>query len=240
MKRLALLSVCGSLLLLWGPWLTLPRTEASQSPSSAVKPPVYVYDFELDVAPPGSTTQTPGSVQQLPPNVTIDGQAFANQQPRNKPLDPEQEKRKHASELVNWMSAGLIAELQKAGYSASRLHAGDGRPDSGVAIRGIFTEIDPENHWRRAVIRSADDSGKMQAVVSVANLAKPDQAMYEIAPLPGNEAKPGAVITLSPYVPLTKYDLDKKADQPALQVIAARAVKDMTALLTANPAALTQ
>lgn len=224
--------VCATCLAGW-------RANAGQSPASAVKPAVYVYDFELDVAPPGSPRQV--SEQDLRSDVTSAAAAlFPNQQPRKKPVDPEEEKRKHASELVNLMSASLIAELQKAGYTASRLHRGDGRPESGVAIRGIFTEIDPENHWRRAVIRSADDSGKMQAVVSVSNLAKPEQAMYEIAPLPGNEPKPGAVITLSPYVPLTKYDLDKKADQPALQAIAARVVKDVTALLAANPAALTQ
>jgi hypothetical protein len=238
MKTLAYSLGCAWMLILCATWPGSWRANASQSPASAVKPPIYVYDFELDVAPPGSPTQVSG--QDLPSNVTSTAaMLFPNQQPRKKPVNPEEEKRKHASELVNWMSASLIAELQKAGYSANRVHAGE-RPGSGVAIRGIFTEIDPQNHWRRAVIRSADDSGKMQAVVSVANLAKPEQAMYEIAPLPGNEAKPGAVITLSPYVPLTKYDLDKKADQPALQAIAARMVKDLTALLATNPAAFTQ
>ena len=238
MKRTVLIVTCALMLVLCATCLAGWGANAGQSPASAVKPPIYVYDFELDVAPPGSPTQISG--QDFPSDVASAAAAlFPNQQPRKKALNPEEEKRKHASELVNWMSAGLIAELQKAGYTADRVHAGE-RPGSGVAIRGIFTEIDPQNHWRRAVIRNADDSGKMQAVVSVANLAKPEQAMYEIAPLPGNEAKPGAVITLSPYVPLTKYDLDKKADQPALQAIAARMVKDLTALLAANPAAFTQ
>lgn len=230
MKRLAQILFCVSFLIFWG--MSLTRAWG-QSPASAVKPPVYIYDFELDVAPPGSATPAPGAAQQPPPADS------AGQQPRAKPLNPEQEKRKHASELVNWMSASLIAELQKAGYIANRQHTGD-RPETGVAIRGIFAEVDPQNHWRRAVIRSADDSGKMQALVSVSNLAKPEQAMYEIAHLPGNEPKPGAVITLSPYVPLTKYEVDKKSDQPAFQAIASRVVKDLTSLLAANPAALTQ
>ena len=178
--------------------------------------------------PPASTGSTPST-----------GGAQAPQ-PGGKSLTPEQEKRKHASELVNWMSASLITELQKAGYGVNRLHGGDSRPGSGVGIRGLFAEIDKENHWRRALIRGADDSGKMQALVSVANLAKPEQALYEIAQLPGNEPKPGAVITLSPYVPLTKYEVDKQADQAAFQVVASRIVKDLAALLAANPAALTQ
>lgn len=240
MKRIALVLFGGCCFVFAGTFLSRVWGSAAQSPASAVKPTIYVADFELDVAPPNRANQAPGntpaSLVSIPPSVT-DARA---QQPGTKPLTPEQEKRKHANELVNWMSATLMAELRKAGYSANRFDAGDGPPSSGVVIRGIFAEIDNENHWRRALIRGADDSGKMQAVVSVANLARPEQAMYEIAPLPGNEAKPGAVITLSPYVPLTKYELDKQADQAAFQVVASQIVRDLTALLTANPAAWTQ
>jgi hypothetical protein len=80
----------------------------------------------------------------------------------------------------------------------------------------------------------------MQALVAVANLAKPEQALYEIAQLPGNDDRPGAVITLSPYVPLTKFDLGKDANEDAFQKVAPRIVADLTALLNANPAALSQ
>jgi hypothetical protein len=45
------------------------------------------------------------------------------------------------------------------------------------------------------------------------------------------------VITLSPYVPLAKFDLDKDAPEEAFQKTAARIVSDLTALLNANPAA---
>jgi hypothetical protein len=104
----------------------------------------------------------------------------------------------------------------------------------------LFAEIDSENHWRRAVIRTAGDSGKMQALVSVGNLAKPDQALYEIANLPGNENKPGAVITLSPYVPLAKFDLSKDANEEVFKGIAPRIVSDLTTLLNNNPSAMSQ
>jgi hypothetical protein len=153
---------------------------------------------------------------------------------------PDDDPRKLASHLVDLMSTKLLLALQKAGYSATRMHQGDARPDSGVQIRGLFAEVDNENHWRRAVIRSADDSGKMEALVAVANLSKPDQALYEIAHLPGNEDKPGAVITLSPYVPLTKFDLSKDADENVFKAIAPRIVNDLTDLLNRNPAALTE
>jgi hypothetical protein len=109
-----------------------------------------------------------------------------------------------------------------------------------VAIRGLFAEVDDENHWRRALIRTATDSGKMEALVVVANLAKPDQALYEIAHLPGNDNIPGAVITLSPYVPLTKFDVSKDAKEDVFQRIAPQVVNDLTALLSANPAAISE
>ena len=192
-----------------------------QATTSATKPTVYVADFEIDVAP------TPGG-----PGATA--------APQQGKLSPEEEARKLAGRLVELMSSKVIAALQKAGYSTVRMHRGDARPDSGVQIRGVYAEVDTENHWRRAVIRNSDDSGKMQALVAVANLSKPEQKLYEIAQLPGNEDKPGAVITLSPYVPLAKFDLSKDAKEDVFQKIAPRIVDDLTALLNANPAALTQ
>lgn len=153
---------------------------------------------------------------------------------------PQDDPQKLANHLVELMSTKLVAALQKAGYSAVRMRGGDARPDSGVQIRGLFAEVDSENHWRRAVIRTATDNGKMQALVAVANLAKPDQALYEIANLPGNEDKPGAVITLSPYVPMTKHELSKDANEDVFKGIAPRVVNDLTELLQRNPFAIPQ
>jgi hypothetical protein len=183
-----------------------------QTPTSAPKPTVYVSDFQIDVLPP----------------------------PEPAVQKPEDDPQKLANRLVELMSTKLLVALQKAGYSAMRLRGGDARPDSGVQIRGLFVEVDSENHWRRAVIRTVTDNGKMQALVAVANLAKPEQALYEIAQLPGNEDKPGAVITLSPYVPLTKYELSKDANEDVFKGIAPRVVNDLTELLKSNSFAIRQ
>jgi Domain of unknown function (DUF4410) len=179
-----------------------------------------VSDFEIDVVAP------------QPRGRTATPQAGGEKQ--------DDDPRTLANRLVELMSTKLVAALRKAGYTAVRMHEGDERPDSGVRIRGLFAEVDNENQWRRAVIRSAGDSGKMQVLVSVGNLAKPDQAMYEIANVPGNENKPGAVITLSPYVPLTRFELSKDANEDVFKGIAPRIVSNLTALLNANPAAMTQ
>jgi hypothetical protein len=195
--------------------------EGPQTATSAAKPTAYVSDFEIDVVTSGSASGVAAAPQA--------GAQAADDDPR-----------KRARLLVELMSTKLVAALQKAGYMAVRMQAGTARPDSGVWIRGVFAEIDNENHWHRAVIRTAGDSGKMQAVVSVANLAKPDQALYEIANVPGNENKPGAMITLSPYAPLTKFDLNKDANEDVFKGIASRIVADLTALLNANPSAMSQ
>lgn len=189
---------------------TSGAAKASQASTTFSKPPVYVSDFEIDVVPANPVSK------------------------------PEEDPHRQASRLVELMSTKVVAALQKAGYTATRMHPGDARPDTGAGIRGLFAEVDSENHWRRAVIRTATDSGKIEALVAVSNLAKPEQALYEIAQLHGNDPGPGAVITISPYVPLTKYDLGKDAKEDAFQQIAARIVRDLTDLLQRNPAAIPQ
>lgn len=203
-------------------------TVSMRAPTSASAPPksvpVYVNNFELDVLP-----ATPA--QKLAAAAAGDSSQLGakTEQP-----DPAQQ----ASRLVDLMATKLVAALEKAGHPAQRLRPGDGRPSNGLQIRGIFAEVDNENHWRRAVIRTGTDTGRMEAMVAVANLARPDQALYEIAHLPGNENKPGAVITLSPYVPLQKYDVDKDAGEELFARVASRVVADLNDLLNRNPAAL--
>lgn len=194
---------------------------AAKEPQAATssKPTVYVSDFEIDAVPSEPRNRAAGTRKA--------GAEVQDDDPRTQ-----------ASRLVELMSTKLLAALRKAGYTAVRMQPGAARPESGVRIRGLFAEIDNENHWRRAVIRTAGDSGKMQALVSVGNLAKPDQALYEIANVPGNENKPGAVITLSPYVPLTKFELNKDANEEVFKAIAPRIVSDLTALLNANSSAM--
>lgn len=214
MKTLARLLFIGAILLSanWSDGDASARRRRPQTPTAGPKPSVYVSDFQIDVLPPSGST----------------------------PQKPENDPQKLANHIVDLLSTKLLIALQKAGYPATRMRGGDARPDSGVQIRGLFAEVDNENHWRRAIIRTAADSGKIQALVVVANLAKPDQALYEIAHLPGNEDKPGAVITLSPYVPLTKYELSKDANEDMFRGIAVRVVNDLTELLQRNPAAISE
>lgn len=197
------------------------RGQEAQEPSSAPskKVPVYVANFELDVIP-----VLPAQRRAVP--------AANPSQPGAKPEPPDPIQLAH--HVVDTMAAKLVAALQKAGYPAQRLHPADDRPDYGVQIRGIFTEVDSQNHWTRAVIRSASDNGKMNAMVAVGNLARPDQTLYEIANLPGNTDSPGAIITLSPYLPLERFELTKDADDKAFAGIAFSVAADLDSLLSNN------
>jgi hypothetical protein len=203
--------------------LAATQPPVSRAKQTTTRPTVYVGDFELDVIPANPSQ----AAAKQPPRP---GQPAANEEEK----DPQEQ----AQRLVNLVATNLVQALQQAGYSARRLSKNQGRPGDGVEIRGIFAEVDKENHWRRAVMRTGAVSGAVQLLVTVANLAKPEQALYEVAHLPGNENKPGAVITLSPYVPLEKFSLDKDSSEDIIKKTASRLVADLSALLNANPAAV--
>jgi hypothetical protein len=214
--------------------LLLPGSVQAQALSS--KPTIYVSDFDLDVVP----AKPAPSTAPAPPTAAAPATAARRNggATENKDKDKDEDPVKFAARLVDAVSTNLMEALQKAGYTAQRLGRNAGRPDSGVQIRGLFAEIDKENHWRRGVIHTAAESGKMQLLVSIANLSKPEQALYEIAPLPGNANKPGAVITLSSYVPLEKFEIDKDINEDQIKKAAARVVSDLDKLIQANPAAV--
>jgi Domain of unknown function (DUF4410) len=213
----------------------LPQLAQAQAPGS--KPTIYVSDFDLDVVPekpaPSAPANTSAPSTQRP-GTPAKNAADKKAADKNKDEDPA----KFAARLVDLVSTNLVQALQSVGYNAQRLGRNAGRPDNGLQIRGLFAEIDKENHWRRGVIHTADDSGRFQLLVSVANLTKPEQALYEIARLPGNENKPGAVITLSSYVPLEKFEIDKDVKEDQIKKAAARIASDVDKLLNANPAAV--
>jgi len=139
---------------------------------------------------------------------------------------------------VEFMSITLVRELEKAGYAARRLRPGEARPEEGVGINGVFAEADEQNRLRRAVVGDAPSVGKMELFVGVSNLARPEQALYALAD-PKGENKPGAVITVSSYAPVAKFEMEKNATEKTVKDTASTIVADLTLLLNANIAAVT-
>jgi hypothetical protein len=188
---------------------------------------VYVSDFELDAVE--ANGKLAKSVPAVPPSAAAQ-------------LDPKREQGpvEQAGRLVDFMSATLVKELEKAGYSARRLRPGETRPTDGIRISGIFGEPDGQNQLHRAIVGTISGDGKMALFVGISNLARPDQAFYAAAEPSGTENKAGAVITVSSYAPVAKFDIEKNTTEKAVKDTATGIVADLRALLSANIVALTQ
>jgi hypothetical protein len=188
---------------------------------------VYVSDFELDAVDANGKLQK--SVPAIPPSNT----------PR---VDPRQEPSpvERAGRLVDFMSNALTKELQKAGYPTHRLRPGDARPSDGIRVSGIFGEPDAQNRLRRAVLGRVSADGKMLLFVGVANLARPDQALYAPADPVNGDNRAGAVITVSSYAPVAKFEIEQNATEKDVKDTAAGIVRDLGPLLSANAIASTQ
>lgn len=187
---------------------------------------VYVSDFELDVVA--------GKDEKGVPIVTPVSMAKNDAKKDDGSAD-------QASKLVDFLSASLVKELQKAGYTAARLRAGQTRPDEGIQIKGVFTEPDEDNHLRLAVMGSGINVGKMALFVGIGNLARPDQPLYTLVDLQGQanaQTKPGALINVSAYMPVAKFDVPKDATEKTVTDTAGTIVADLTTLLSANVASV--
>jgi hypothetical protein len=184
---------------------------------------VYVSDFELDVLH-GKEDKTPASV--AAPAAPSDAKK-------------EEGPAEQASRLVDLMSSTLVKELEQAGYTAHRLRPGEAKPSEGVAIRGVFAEPDEQNRLRRVVIGASSGAGKMALFVGVSNLSRPEQPLYAVADPTSSESTPGAVITVSAYAPVAKFEMPKFVTEKAVKDTASAIAADLTVLLNANIAAIT-
>jgi uncharacterized protein DUF4410 len=210
------------------PQVTQPSTQAPiATPAPDKSKIVYVSDFELDAV--NAEGKLEKSVPAIPPSTAAQ-------------LDPKREQGpvEQAGRLVDFMSATLVKELEKEGYSAHRLRPGETRPTDGIRISGIFGEPDEQNRLRRAVMGAFTADGKMSLFVGISNLARPDQALYAAADPSGTDTKAGSVITVSSYAPVAKFEIEKNTTEKAVNDTATGIVADLSALLSANVVALTQ
>ena len=204
------------------------RTAASREPqdeASSKSTVVYVSDFDLDVAHP-KEEKSPAPAN--PPAGQASGQ-------KKKETAFQQ-----ALRLNDSLGASLVKALEDAGYTAHRLRGWQPRPETGVRIQGVFAQVDEEGRLRRARIGSESAPAILQLFVSVSNLARPDQKLYEIAGARGGDEQFGPVITVSAYAPVAKFEMEKDPNEQALKELSAKMVTDLTALLKANPIAISQ
>ena len=220
--------------------------ESNGSPANSIV--VYVSDFELEVlngrtprhapsrnspsAISGNASTLPSTMQKdTPPDSSPKKSApapTADSQPDETPAE-------QADKLVNIMAENLATALQKAGFKVKRLRTGQALPAEGLRIRGVFAEPDEQNRVRRLLVGIDPTTPKMLLYVGVNNLARPQQPLYELANPPGNDSKHGPVITVTPYSPAVRFEMDRNATDSDFKKIASEIVADINALLIANP-----
>jgi hypothetical protein len=165
---------------------------------------IYVSDFELDAQ--NVNVDKGGPVGEVRPGIL--------ERPRKREQrDPEAQ----AKKLVDTMAKSLVEDLQKAGYKAQRLAAGEAQPSSGAWVHGIFTEVDEGNQRRRAVLGFGAGEAKMTLYVTLTDLAHPDIALYNVAKDDNSGKKIGAVVTMNPYVAAAKFVMEKNAPEKTVK-----------------------
>jgi len=179
---------------------------------------IYVSDFELDSA----NFQADQSMQR------------AQERPRliSGPLRRSKDPATEAQDLVNLMATDIVKDLTKAHYKAQRLLPGDVHPSQGVWVHGVFTELNEGNRRRRAVIGFGTGEAKMDLYVTMNDLSRPDRALYTTAASGESGKKPGAAITMNPYVAAAKFVMEKNAPEKTVKKTANDISKDIIAHLT--------
>jgi hypothetical protein len=190
---------------------------------------VYVTDFDVDLA---------GKDGKSTPVTVNPGASHASS--GNPPEAKQETAGERASRFVDFVSATLVKELEKQGYIARRLLAGDSRPDEGLKISGVFAEPDEENRLRRAVIGGGPSVGQMALFVSIGNLARPDQPLYAVVDPKTASNNVGPVITVSAYAPVARFEMPKNVTEKAVHDTASSIVTDLTQLLSTNVAVLSR
>jgi hypothetical protein len=195
----------------------------AQEPAAVQKPHVltftkdmtiYVSDFELDAE-----------------NVQVDqGAAVGQRRPgvlerpqKKEQQNPEAQKKK----LVDTLSQSIVSDLQKAGYKAQRLMPGDAKPAVGAWVHGVFTQADEGNRLHRAVIGFGSGQATMQLLVTLTDLASPQKPLYETSEKGASKDKPGAAISMNPYVAAAKFVMEKNASEKVIKSTAATISKDV-------------
>jgi hypothetical protein len=208
----------------------------SQAPSATKSEPsqvdqrnvIYVSDFDLD---PANFKQDKGGITgkgyllPAPPKASL----------RRKSQDRAEEARK----LVRLMSESLVAELQKAGYTAQPLVSTEPRPREGWLVIGVFTELNEGNQMRRALIGFGSGMSKMDLYVMLADASSAGHSLYETSAQKSDGKMPGAVIALNPYAGaagfVVKFGMTKNAPEKMVKQTASKIANELTKQLNAAP-----
>jgi hypothetical protein len=166
------------------------------------------------------------------PNTATPGPS-ASTAASKKPDADSDDPRVRTAKFVDLTATTFVKSLEHAGYSVKRLRNSASAPDSGVVIRGVFAQVDPDAGIRRAVYGGTPTDPSMLLFVGVGNLAKPQQTLYQVVS-PSTSGTLGPLIAVSAYAPISRYELAQEPSEDSLRHTADQFATDLTRLLNAN------
>jgi hypothetical protein len=177
------LAAAPALISLVPPWAAnaVPR----QSPDSvATSIPVYISDFELlasAVAPLAKTSSPTQGNKAASPSGGRDSTSAV--------LEEADSPSMQARQLTDLFAVALFQSLKKSGFTVSRQASTGGGASAGVLLRGVFTEADARNRIRRAMLGGGAPGAKFFVYVGTFNLSRPDQPLYQLAPVQSADSR---------------------------------------------------
>ncbi|MGB2678094.1 MAG: hypothetical protein WCE53_04385 [Candidatus Acidiferrum sp.] len=191
---------------------------------------VYVSLFDINAAP----GKEPAAIRQVPaPQKSQPGGRPSGESPHV--LQDADTSSKQAERLKAFFGDALLQALRKSGFNAAPV--GSSHPGKGVLLKGVFAEVDSQNHNCLAVLGGTTPSPRFALYVGAYNLARPDQPLYHVMTMENCDAHYGPVISLNNYIPMDEYEVSKNPTEEEVRKICAQIVANLRALLSVNSAA---
>jgi hypothetical protein len=190
---------------------------------------IYVSDFDLN------------SADLKPDKGGITGKGYLVPAPEGVPTlrRKKQDTNTAAGKYVKLMSETLVSNLQKAGFTASRLLPTDPRPTQGLLVTGSFTKLDEGNQMRRALLGFGAGNSKMEVHVSMTDLScAAVQPQYDTFTQKSGGKSPGGVVAMNPYAGaagfVAKFGMTKGAPEKMVKKTAGKIATELTRTIKAG------
>jgi hypothetical protein len=207
-----------------------PFSGAASSDFNPKSVHVYVSLFDINAAPgkePAAITQVPAPQKPQP------GGRPSGQSPHV--LQDAETSPKQADRLKAFFGDTLVQALRKNGFNAAP--QGSSRPEKGVLLKGVFAEVDSQNHNCLAILGGTTSASRFALYVGAYNLARPDQPLYRVMTMENCDAQFGPLISLNNYIPMEKYEVSRSPTEDEVRKVCGQVVANLRALLSVNSAA---
>lgn len=206
---------------------------ARRAPTSEFNPKsvrVYVSAFDINAAPAQESAKVSPPASPQKPTGSPPPNSASSVSPRDADSSA-----KRADRLKTFFGDALLQALRKSGFNTAPI--GSSHPEKGVLLKGVFAEVDSQNHNCLAILGATNPASSFVLYVGAYNLARPDQPLYRVMTMENCDAKFGPVITLNNYVPMDEYAVSKNPTEDEVRKVCAQIVANLRALLSVNSAA---